>query len=178
MAVEGACLPHGKRKLVPRPEVPDWHEIPTVEGKTREEAHAALIAQNNICTCAAGVPSFLCRVRACWGFEIGACEPEITTSLGGTRFLAKRCKCIRWDLMTDDGRLKERDTQYRCDGEYISRCKDISGENDEICRDAWWRGDCETAVRAWPPPRVRFCQGCCCNYGDYVRSANVQQRLS
>ena len=172
MAVDGVCKLHGKRKHVPRPEVPDWYDIPTVNGKTREEAHAALIAQNKICTCAAGVPSFLCRVCACWGLEIGTCEPDIEALRGGTLFTAKRCKCIRWDLITDDGRLKERDTQYHCDGEYISRRKDIRGEFDEICHEAWWRGDCEAAVRAWPPPRVRFCEGCCTYGGDYVRTCD------
>ena len=106
MAVEDVCVLHGKDQLVPRPAVPDWDEIPTVKGETREAAHAALVAQNNICTCAAGVPSFLCRVRACWGLEIGTCEPKIEASRGGTLFHAKRCQCIRWDLITDDGRLK------------------------------------------------------------------------
>ena len=63
---------------VPRPPAPEQHEFIAIgSGETKEEALAALTFKNNLCTCAEGVPSFLCRVRKFWAYEIGMCEPEV-----------------------------------------------------------------------------------------------------
>ena len=158
---------------VPRPPAPDQFAF-VGNGKTEEEALRALTSKNNLCTCAQGVPSFLCRVRKCWAFEIGMCEPEVRQNPLSGRFDAISCKCIQWDRITDSGRIMKEDWDHS-DGVFTSRYEVISGEHDEVRRKVFYPGDPETAVRRWPPRRVQFCEGCCCHFGSYVRTCENTQ---
>ena len=147
---------------------------------SREEALAALKAANNICscTCRIGEPSFLCRAYHCYASEVGTCEPtlqyghwcdDISTWpdfqwRAGWR--VKNCRCINWDLITDNGQLTD-----QCDNDvrYASSFDNVWGEHDEFCCTERWRGDHRTAVRIWPPPRARSCDHCS-GFGTYVRT--------
>ena len=155
---------------VPRPPAPEEHEF-IGSGETKEEALAALTLKNNLCTCAEGVPSFLCRVRKCWAYEIGMCEPEVRPDYMSGGFCAIGCKCIQWDRITDTGQ-RLRDEWDESDGLFTCRYEVVSGEQDEVRRKVFYQGDPETAVRRWPPRRVQYCEGCCCHFGSYVRTCD------
>ena len=152
------------------PPAPEQHEFLGL-GKTEEEAVAALTSKNNLCTCGQGVPSFLCRVRKCWAYEIGMCEPEVRPNYLSGGFCAIGCKCIQWDRITESGkRLKDEGDDS--EGLFTCRFEVVSGEQDEVRRKVFYQGDPETAVRIWPPRRVQFCEGCCCHFGSYVRTCD------
>ena len=169
-AAEAVQMQHPEYCRVVRPEVERTNG--RAQGKTKEAARAALFAQNNICTCARGVPSFLCRVRACWALEVGTCEPiikHINVQRPELGFFARECECIRWDLMTEDGRLSDRNNTD--DGyEFVTRFEIISGERDQVRRKVYYRGDSQVAWRSrlWPPPRVQRCDSCLSHFGTYV----------
>ena len=157
---------------VPRPAAPEQHTF-SGYGETEEEALAALKLKNNLCTCAQGVPSFLCRVRWCWAFEVGTCEPMVRPpNEFVSRYSAHGCKCIQWARITDSGRILKDEDEDGADGIFTSCSEVVSGEHDEVRRKVFYQGDPQTAVRRWPPRRVRFCEGCCCSFGSYVRTCD------
>ena len=124
---------------VPRPPAPEQHTF-FGTGKTEEEALAALTKKNHLCTCAQGVPSFLCRVRKCWAMEIGTCEPRVTPNYISGGFCATGCKCIQLDRITDSGRIL-RDEWEEDDGFYYAdRHEVVSGEHNEVRRKVFYQG--------------------------------------
>ena len=160
----------------PRPPAPDRNAI-SGYGDTLEEAVAHLRAASCMCTCAAGVPSFLCRVCWCWAAEVGTCEPRMSggpstclAAMGGSaHWCAHACNCMQWDLITDDGHVLE--PQLCEDGDrFVCRHSIVSGEHSEVQRRMYYRGDSQIAVRMWPPPRVEVCEKCGCHFGTYVRT--------
>ena len=124
---------------VPRPAAPEQHTF-IGKGKTEEEALAALTSKNNLCTCAKGVPSFLCRVRKCWAFEIGACEPQVRPSYISGGFCAIGCECIQWARITDSGRILKHEYEDDADGIFTSCYEVVSGEHDEVRRKVFYQG--------------------------------------
>ena len=71
--------------------------------RPRAEVRAEFAEKNSLCTCASGVPAFLCRCVQCFAFEIGACDPEI----GHWDWYRRgkhpsRCDCIPWEKIRDD----------------------------------------------------------------------------
>ena len=158
----------------PRPPAPEQHHF-YAYGDTQEEALAALAAKNNLCTCAQGVPSFLCRVRWCWASEVGTCEPRVVPlNCMHSRYCAYGCKCIQWARILDSGRIVCEEGLDHGDGIYTSRHEVISGEHDEVRRKVFYQGDPEIAVRRWPPRRVQFCEGCCCHFGSYIKTCDSE----
>ena len=125
--------------------------------RPRAEVRAEFAEKNSLCTCASGVPAFLCRCVQCFAFEIGACDPEI----GHWDWYRRgkhpsRCDCIPWEKIRDDP--------------YDVRCKRPCEEEGDIL----WQLDSISARRNGRAcGRMELCVHCD-GAGTYIRRCTAE----